>query len=788
MGKYSNHRCPNKETGKKDDTRLHDPSENYFIGNIVGPLVFSFPGYHIRLFARFSRRLHVVPPYDRNPKRLHQCILFFVLLVTPTLRNMHKGGEDYQLSSLEGSLSVHPLTSRRKQGIEFRNTTCYYSYLEENMSREGEVTELIIPELTPSLSQRGDLWFEKNKHRIRSLAKKEGFWKEHTEILEVGMRFQLSGLLRKLDDLGYEKTRIVTHPGEFSLTGGILRIAPFAMRITADIDFLGNRIESIRTRVLSLETHELRKHEQDLQRKLNRDSLRNLKPGDYLVHLDHGIGKFREIIHETSGNYYILEYAEGDMLWVPVGLEKKLGRYIGFKDPRISRLGSPLWERTKRKIRADAEKFARELLLMYAKREVTKRPPYPENRGLEKSLAADFGFEETEDQLLALEDINRDFSQESPMDRILCGDVGFGKTEVALRAAFRASFAGKQVALISPTTLLAWQHYQTCKERLRSFPVRLALLSRTESKREQKHTLEDLRAGAIDMVIGTHRLLSKDVVFKNLGLVIIDEEQRFGVKQKEHFKKLRAETDILSLSATPIPRTLYFALSGLRSISTIQSPPPGRLPIETHVLAWKRDVVRTLIQKEIERGGQVYVLYNRVETIELMRRDLETLLPRIRMGTIHGKLPEKKLIETMEAFRKKKIQVLVATTIIENGLDFPNVNTLIVRDASRLGLAQAYQIRGRIGRSHIPARAYFFYPARKLKGKALERLTALKEAEELGSGYQIALRDLEIRGAGNILGKEQSGAINKIGLNLYCQILAQATQQLKNVGEEKLHT
>lgn len=736
------------------------------------------------------------PQYNfQNPHSLLCPTCAPPFLATPSLRSQtdiedadRKGWVGLLAKFIGGITQRSPhFTSRRKKGIEFGNVTCYYSYREETMSREGEVTELIIPELTPSLSARGNLWFRKNKHRIRSAAKKEGFWKEHAEVLEVGMSVQLSELLRKLDNLGYEKTRAVTHPGEFSLTGGVVRIAPFAMRIIADIDFLGNRIESIRTRVLSIEKHELRRHEQDLRQKLNRNSLRNLKPGDYLVHLDHGIGKFREIIHEKSGDYYILEYAEGDTLWIPVGLERKLGRYIGFKNPRISRLGSPLWERTKRKIRADAEKFARELLLLYAKREVTQRPPYPEDRELEKSLAAGFGFEETEDQLLALEDIDRDFSQESPMDRILCGDVGFGKTEVALRAAFRASLTGKQVALISPTTLLAWQHYQTFEERLRSFPVRLALLSRTESKKEQKHNLEDLRVGTIDIIIGTHRLLSKDVVFKDLGLVIIDEEQRFGVKQKEHFKKLRAETDILSLSATPIPRTLYFVLSGLRSISTIQSPPPGRLPIETHVLAWKKDLVRTLIEDELKRGGQVYVLYNRVETIELMRRELEELLPQARMDTIHGKLPEKKLIQTIEAFGKKKIQVLVATTIIENGLDFPNVNTLVVRDATRLGLAQAYQIRGRVGRSHIRARAYFFYPARKLKGKALERLTALKEAEELGSGYQLALRDLEIRGAGNILGKEQSGAVNRVGLNLYCQILAQATQQLKNAEEEKPH-
>jgi transcription-repair coupling factor (superfamily II helicase) len=364
------------------------------------------------------------------------------------------------------------------------------------------------------------------------------------------------------------------------------------------------------------------------------------------------------------------------------------------------------------------------------------------------------------------------------MDRIVCGDVGFGKTENALRAMVKAVNSGYQTAMICPTTILANQHFQNFKERLKNLPIKIALLSRLQSKKEQGEITERLKKGQIDIVIGTHRLLSKDIEFKNLGLLVIDDEQRFGVRQKEKFKKIRTSLDVLSLSATPIPRTLYLALSSLKNISLIQTPPVGRVPVKTFIMPFQEKTIKKAVENEISRAGQLYYLHNRVETIEVVKKFLENLVPKVKFGVAHGRLKEKELIKTMADFQDRKIDVLIATTIIENGLDLPNVNTLIVADATHLGLSQAYQIRGRIGRSHIQAFAYFLYPSR-LSEKAKIRLDALKEAEELGSGYKIALKDLEIRGAGNILGKEQSGNINSVGLNLYCQILSEAIEKLK---------
>ena len=368
------------------------------------------------------------------------------------------------------------------------------------------------------------------------------------------------------------------------------------------------------------------------------------------------------------------------------------------------------------------------------------------------------------------------------MDRIVCGDVGFGKTEVALRIMVKAVNSGYQAAMICPTTILANQHFQNFKERLKNLPIKIVMLSRLQSKKEQREVAEGLKTGKIEIVIGTHRILSKDVEFKNLGLLIIDDEQRFGVRQKEKLKKIRTSLDVLSLSATPIPRTLYMALSSLKDISLIQTPPLGRLSIKTFISPFSEKIIKKAIEDEIKRGGQVYYLHNRVETIETAKRLLECLTSKfkhpVKIGIAHGRLKEKELVKIMSDFQNKKVDVLVATTIIENGLDLPNVNTLIVADSTRLGLAEAYQIRGRIGRSHIQAFAYFLYGSH-LSEKAEMRLNALKEAEELGSGYKIALKDLEIRGAGNILGKEQSGNINQVGLNLYCQMLSEAIEKIK---------
>ena len=655
------------------------------------------------------------------------------------------------------------------------------------MDLSSQIDRVLIVSIAPYFLEKGNLWFEKNLNRILEARKTQSFFEENIIFLEKNQKQNFSQFLRKLDEIGYEKVLQVREIGEFSQRGGIIDVFPINSIFACRFEFLGNKIENIFQLPIKIENEksarEILKKKLKSQRLFS--DLKGLRPGDYLVHLDHGIGRFIEKqsppdYQLLTTNYYILEYAQEDKLYVPVGLERKLSRYIGFVEPKISRLGSPFWQRTKRKIKEEAEKLARDLLEIYAKREIASRPPYLPEDEIDFQLTSNFLYEETPDQIEVIEEIKKDLEREKSMDRLLCGDVGFGKTEVALRAMVKVVKSGYQAVMICPTTILANQHFQSFKKRLKTLPIKVAMLSRLQSKKEQKEIINDLKWGKIDILVGTHRILSKDVEFKNLGLLVIDDEQRFGVRQKEKLKKMRASLDILSLSATPIPRTLYLSLSSLREISLIQTPPVGRLPIKTFISSGKEKIIKEAIENEIKRGGQVYYLHNRIETIEMVKKNLENLIPKVKFGIAHGRLKEKKLVGVMSDFQNKKIDVLIATTIIENGLDLPNVNTLIVADATCLGLAEAYQIRGRIGRSHIQAFAYFLYPSR-LTNKAKLRLDALKEAEELGSGYKIALKDLEIRGAGNILGKEQSGNINRVGLNLYCQMLSEAIEKLKIV-------
>lgn len=645
------------------------------------------------------------------------------------------------------------------------------------------LNKILIVSITPYFLERGNVWFEENLEKIFEARKTQSFFEDNVLLLEKNRDYGLSQLLRKLDELGYEKTLEVRNPGEFASRGGIVDVFPLNLNHAVRFDFLGNKIESIEK--LPVEIRDEKSAKEILKKRLKSQKifsdLKGLKPGDYLVHLDHGIGIYREQQTIGSSQYYVLEYAQNDKLYVPLGLERKLSRYVGFIEPRISRLGSALWQKTKKKIREETEKMAKELLEIYAKREIATRPPYLPEEEIQKEIAGSFRYLETPDQAQAIQDINKDLEKEEPMDRIVCGDVGFGKTEVALRAIIKAVVSGRQAALLCPTTILAYQHFQNFKERLNNSPIKPALLSRLQTKKEQKEIVENLKEGKADVVIGTHRILSNDVQFRNLGLLAIDDEQRFGVKQKEKFKQLRASLDVLSLSATPIPRTLYMALSSLKKVSLIQTPPEGRVPVKTFVLPWKEETIKKAVQEEVNRQGQVYFLYNRVETIEKAKSFLEKLLPKASFGIAHGQMRENALIKIMTDFQRKKIDVLIATTIIENGIDLPNVNTLVVADSTRLGLSQAYQIRGRIGRSRQQAFAYFLYPKR-LTGLAKERLNALKKADELGSGYRIALKDLEIRGAGNILGREQSGNVNKVGLNLYCQMLSEAIEKIKSQG------
>jgi len=668
--------------------------------------------------------------------------------------------------------------------------------MQEKQEKKNPVDKVLIAGLCPYFLEKSGFWFEKNLAKILKARKTQSFFQDNLIYLERNQEYNFSQILRKLDEMGYEKVLQITEPGEFSKKGGIIEVFPINLIYAVRLDFYGNLIENIEKLPVEIKNEELAK--KILKKKLKSQKifsdLKGIKPGNYLVHLDHGVARFAGFSHlplntareKTKDNvkYYLLKYAQGDKLYVPEGLERKLSRYIGFREPKISRLSSPLWQRTKKKIKEEAEKLAKELLEIYAKREIAERPPYSFDPAVDMEIASSFPFEETPDQIQAMKNIEKDLKERTPMDRIVCGDVGFGKTEIALRTAVKAVNSGYQATIICPTTILANQHYQNFKQRLKALPIKVDLLSRLQTKSSQERVIQNLKNGKTDIVIGTHRIISSDIGFKNLGLLIIDDEQKFGVKQKEKLKKLRASLDILSLSATPIPRTLYLALSSLKEITLIQTPPLYRLPIKTFILPFSKKTIQKAIKEEIKRGGQVYYLHNRVETIETAKKFLESLNDSTNwnIGVVHGKLRKEELAKTMNNFQKKKINVLIATTIIENGLDIPSVNTLIADDASRLGLSQAYQIRGRVGRSHTQAFAYFLY-GKNLSEKAKLRLEALKEAEELGSGYKIALRDLEIRGAGNILGKEQSGNINQVGLNLYCQILSQAIEKLK--GQKK---
>ncbi|MDP1709644.1 MAG: CarD family transcriptional regulator, partial [Candidatus Komeilibacteria bacterium] len=512
--------------------------------------------------------------------------------------------------------------------------------------------------------------------------------------------------------------------------------------------------------------------------------IRKLRPGDLVVHADHGLARFdgigEQTIDDIPAEYFKLLYAEGDKLFVPVTLAEKIEKYIGETNPTLNRLSGTSWQKAVEKVRADTLAEARELLNTHARRELGSAPVIPRQPKVEDQLKKTFPYQETADQNRAITSVYADLAKTEPMDRLVCGDVGFGKTEVAIRAAAKTALSGYQTVILSPTTILAQQHIDTFTERLQDLPVVIRGLSRFESKKDQQQIIAGLTAGKIDIVIGTHRLLSKDIVFKNLGLIIIDEEQRFGVEHKETLKRLRSVAHILTLSATPIPRTLHLSLSGVRDISTINTAPAGRLPIDTHIEPHNHTKIKEILEHEIKRSGQAYYLYNNIETIELKKRELENLLPQARFGILHGQLPETEVAQVMHKFDKRELDILISTTIIENGLDLPNVNTLVVDNAVQFGLSQLHQIRGRIGRGDRQAYAYFFYQRQKLTGEAEKRLEALEEAKALGSGFDLAMRDMEIRGVGNILGKAQHGHVASVGLGMYLRLLRQAVEEIES--------
>jgi transcription-repair coupling factor (superfamily II helicase) len=521
---------------------------------------------------------------------------------------------------------------------------------------------------------------------------------------------------------------------------------------------------------------------------------RDLQAGDFIVHVEHGIGRYlgvKEIVpagsDDGAAEFMVLEYAEDARLYVPLTRLDLVQKYRALGEtgvqPRLDKLGGISWEKTRKKVKKGMQEMAGELLKLYAERKMAGGYAFSPDSHWQREFEDTFEFQETPDQETAVADVKRDMESPEPMDRLLCGDVGYGKTEVAMRAAMKAVSDGKQVAVLAPTTVLAFQHHETFRQRFAPFPARVEMLSRFRSAREQKQALEDLETGKIDVVIGTHRLLSKDVVFRDLGLLVVDEEQRFGVRHKERIKQMRKQVDVLTMSATPIPRTLHMSLVGLRDMSVIETPPRDRLAIQTVVTRFSEGLVRTALQQELARGGQAYFVHNRVETISEMAAMIQRLVPEARLVVGHGQMDEKQLEKVMLGFVRHEHDILVSTTIIENGLDIPLCNTIIVHRADRMGLSELYQLRGRVGRSNRRAYAYLLIPEEgELTPIAKQRLAALKEFSDLGAGFKIAALDLELRGAGNLLGGQQHGHVEAVGFDLYCQMLERTVRELK--GEE----
>ena len=612
-------------------------------------------------------------------------------------------------------------------------------------------------------------------------------------------------LKKALLSLAYENMNLspVQSLGQFSARGGLVDVWLERYASPVRLDFFGNRVESIylfdpihHQPIRNLDHIDIFRYlftskpkvkwPKEVLTKFEQLLLSDIKPGDLVVHIDHGIGRFLRIesrnLEGRSRYYLLVEYAKGEKLYVPVQQIDRLSRYIGVKGyrPKLNYLGTAAWERTKAKVSENLIEVARELLRLYALRESKSRPAYPGPSGWDLDLAASFPYKLTPSQEQALSEIRGDLAGTRPMDRLLVGDVGFGKTEVALRAAFQVVQAGYQVAVLVPTTILAEQHYLTFKDRLASFPVTVAVLSRFQSVSEQARVLKRLESGEVDIVIGTHRLLSADVHLSRLGFLVIDEEHRFGVMHKEKLKKMRTELDVLSLSATPIPRTLHLALTKLRDISLVSDPPQGRQAVKNYIGPYDSDLVVRAIRSEVERGGQVYYLHNRVQSIAGEADRLSQMLPELKIQFAHGQMLDSTLEKTMHGFLTGEFSVLVCTSIIGSGLDIPQANTILIKDAHKLGLADLYQLRGRVGRGSRAGFAYFFYPKGYVpKGGARSRLEAISEASELGAGFNLAEKDLEIRGAGNLLGTAQHGNVSLVGFELYLQLLNQTVQSLK---------
>ena len=613
----------------------------------------------------------------------------------------------------------------------------------------------------------------------------------------------LENMLTTLIDFGYKRQESVSEEGDFSRRGQILDIFPYTFELPVRIELDIDKVASIKT--FNPSTGELLWEHQMaiiLPIKKTRDfktinfkeefpieNFLDLKIGDYVVHTQHGIGRFLGLDKIKIGDKYkdhiVIEYDRQEKLYVPLESMHLVQKYIAFqiRRPKLYRLGTKEWQRTKERARKGIQKLAWELLSLEAMRLSVAGFVYSPDTDWQKQFEATFPYRETPDQIKTTAEVKADMELPKPMDRLICGDVGYGKTEVAMRAAFKATMDNKQVAFLVPTTILAEQHYQNFSERLRDFPINIKMLSRFKTEKEQKEIIEGIGKGTVDIVIGTHRLLSDDVQFKDLGLVIIDEEQRFGVRAKEKLKTLRLTTDVLTLTATPIPRTLYMSLMDAKDLSVINTPPENRLPIETVVVEYDEDLIRQVIIRELERKGQAYFIHNRIQDIEKLKEKIARILPsHIKLAIVHGQMPPKVLEKVMFDFLKAKIDILVCTMIIESGIDIPNVNTIMVNNAHTFGLSDLHQLRGRVGRFDRPAYAYFMIPKNEvLNTEAKKRLEAIQKYWHLGSGFKIAMEDLEIRGAGNLLGVQQHGFIAAIGFDLYCRLLREAISNFKKI-------
>jgi transcription-repair coupling factor (superfamily II helicase) len=612
----------------------------------------------------------------------------------------------------------------------------------------------------------------------------------------LGEKVDYKSLIKSFSDLGYKRVSSLRARDEFSLKGSNLSVYPSSYELPLRIEIEDDTISSIRAfnpysgdileehSMLILLPSSLSKLKDRESLYLESTPINNfldIRKGDYVVHVNHGIGKFLGIKKLEGEEFFLIKYDAEDRLYIPLKDADLLQKYLGFggRAPKLSKLGSRDWKKVKNKVKRGLESFAKELLKIQAERTTVKGFAFSGDTDWQRELKKSFPYSETPDQKRSIEEVKRDMESEYAMDRLVCGDVGYGKTEVALRAAFKAVMDNKQVSILVPTTILAQQHYRLFLSRLEQFPVRVEMFSRFRTAKEQRDIIKDLKEGKIDIIIGTHMLISSEIEFKDLGLLIIDEEQRFGVVQKERFKEYRKFIDVLTLTATPIPRTLYMSLVGIKDMSVINTPPEERMPVKAYISEYDDELIKRAVKRELKRKGQVFFVNNRIRGIERLAIKLKSLLPGARVAVAHGQMNERELADIMVRFLNHEIDLLLATTIIQSGIDIPNVNTLVINRADMFGLADLYQLRGRVGRYNRAAYAYLLIPKGKpISADASRRLGAIVKETALGAGFKIAIEDLEIRGAGNILGSEQHGFIQSIGFDLYCRLLKQTIYKL----------